>query len=101
MMMDPSAPGATPIAILCKDISLENFNSKHCNVYKYEVVGGLHSLLAKHQLTEKRPDDPFYKATMAEVYIALSDKQCLRLAHRHNANSHFVHHITHRDLVSV
>jgi len=76
MMMDPSAPGATPMAVLCKDISLENFNSKHCNVYKYEVVGGLHSLLAKRQLTEKHPDNPFYKVTMAEVYIALSDEQC-------------------------
>jgi len=38
---------------------------------------------------------------MAEVYVALSDEQCLRLAQRHNVNSHFVHHITHRDLVSV
>jgi len=47
MISDPSAPGATPMAVLCKDISLENFNSKHCNVYKYEVLGGLHSLLAK------------------------------------------------------
>ena len=101
MISDPSAPGATPMAVLCKDISLENFNSKHCNVYKYEVLGGLHSLLAKQQLTEAYPDNPFYKVTMAEVYVALSDEQCLRLAQRHNVNSHFVHHITHRDLVSV
>jgi len=89
------------MAVLYKDISLENFNCKHCNVYKYEVVGGLHSLLAKCQLTEKHPDNPFYKVTMAEVYIALSNEQCLWLAQCHNANSHFVHHIAHHNLVSV
>ena len=36
MTHDPAAPGATPMAVLCKDI--ENgaeFNEKYKNVYKY------------------------------------------------------------------
>ena len=40
MMLDPSAPGATPMAILCKDVtSIDQFNDKFVNVYKYEVLG--------------------------------------------------------------
>jgi len=101
MILDPTAPEATPMAVLCNDISLENFNRNHCNVYKYEVLGGLHSLLAKNQLPEEYPDNPFYKVTLAEVYVGLSDKQSLRLAQRHNLNSHLVHHTTHQDLVSI
>ena len=46
------------------------------------------------------PDNPFYKTTMADVYVGLSDEEALRLAQRHNSTSHFVHAITHRDLVS-
>jgi len=99
MLSDPSAPGATPLALLCKDVTSSNFNEKHLNVYKYEVVGGLHSFHAKSQLSKDYPDSPFYKVALAEVYVDLSDEQALRLAQRHNSNSHFVHKITHRDLV--
>ena len=38
---------------------------------------------------------------MAEVFVGLSDEEALRLAQRHNANSHFVHKVTHRNLVRV
>ena len=100
MVKDPSAPGAAPMVVLCKDVTVETFNSKYLSVYKYEVLGGLHSLLAKTQLSEQHPENPFYKTAMAEVYVALSDELSLRLAQRHNQNSHFVHKITHRDLVS-
>ena len=45
MVQDPSAPGATPIAVLCKDVEqITEFNMKHKNVYKYEVLGGLRTL---------------------------------------------------------
>ena len=101
MLLDPSAPGATPMAILCKDVSFTSFNEKHLNVYKYEVLGGLHSFQAKLELTKEHPDNPFFKEALAEVYTSLSDEQALRLAQRHNANSHFVHKITHRDLVCM
>ena len=99
MVLDPSAPGATPMALLCKDVSFSNFNEKHLKVYRYEVLGGLHSFLAKSELVKDFPDNPFFQEVLAEVYLDLSDEQSLRLAQRHNANSHFVHRITHRDMV--
>ena len=99
MILDPSAPGATPMAVLCRDVSLSSFNEKHLNVYKYEVLGGLHSFRAKMELMKEFPTNPFYQEALAEVYLELSDEQALRLAQRHNTNSHFIHRITHRDLV--
>lgn len=102
MISDPSAPGATPMAVLCKDVeAITEFNMKYKNVYKYEVLGGLHTLVAKGQLAEEYPDNPFFQTAMAEVYVGLSDEEALRLAQRHNLNSHFVHKVTHRDLVST
>ena len=101
MVLDPSAPGATPMALLCKDVStLEQFNDRFANVYKYEVLGGLHTLKAKAQLSQMYPDNPFFQHTLAEVYVGLTDEQALRLSQRHNVNSHFIHKITHRDMVS-
>ena len=36
MIKDPSAPGAAPMAVLCKDInSIDTFEMKHKNVYRY------------------------------------------------------------------
>ena len=52
-------------------------------------------MVAKTQLMDEYPDNPFYKVVMAEVYIGLSDEEMLRLAQRHNLNSHFIHKITH------
>ena len=99
MIADPAAPGATPMAVLCKGV--EDFNPKYKDVYKYEVLGGLHTMLAKAQLAEEFPENPFFNTVAAEVYVALSDEEALRLAQRHNLNSHFVHELTHRDLVSA
>ena len=90
------------MAVLCKDMKEpEGFNAKHKNVYTYEVLGGLHSLIAKTQLSMEHPENPFFKVAVADVYIGLSDEEALHLARRHNDNSHFVHKMTHRDLVSV
>ena len=92
MIKDPSAPGATPMVVLCKEVhTVKDFNVKYLNVYHYEVLGGLHSLLAKTQLNEEYPENPYYKVAIAEVYLGLSDEQALRLAQRHNQNSHFVY----------
>ena len=98
MLNDPAAPGATPMAVLCKGV--DNFNAKYKGVYKYEVLGGLHTMLAKNQLADEFPDNPYFTTAMAEVYVGLTDEEALRLAQRHNLNSHFVHKLTHRDLVS-
>ena len=102
MIEDPSAPGAAPMAVLCKDCQVvADFNMNYKYVYKYEVLGGLHTLVAKTQLAEEYPENPFYTTVMAEVFVGLSDEEALRLAQRHNLTSHFVHKVTHRDLVSV
>ena len=51
MLADPAAPGATPMAVLCIDVEVAtDFNVKYKSVYKYEVLGGLHTLVAKTQL---------------------------------------------------
>ena len=56
MVGDPSAPGATPMAVLCTNVECPSeFNMKYKNVYKYEVLGGMHTLLAKTQLSEEYP----------------------------------------------
>lgn len=96
MVKDPSAPDVTPMVVLCKDAqTVEAFNPKYLNVYKYEVLGGLHSLLAKNQLTEEHSENPYYKVALAKVYLGLSDEQSLKLAQHHNYNSYFVHIVTH------
>lgn len=68
-------------------------------MYKYEVLGGMHTYLAKSQLAQEIPDNNLYKFVSAEVYVGLTDDKALRLAVRHNQNSHFTHKVTHRDLV--
>ena len=79
-------------------INLKNFK-RYKIVYKYEVLGGLHTYLAKFQLNQEFPENLFYKYISADVYVGLSDEQALRLAQRHIQNAHIVHKITHCDLV--
>lgn len=68
MLLNPPAPGATPMAVLCKDVDeVSEYRAKYKNVYKYEVLGGLHTLVAKSQLTEEYPDNPYFKVALAEV----------------------------------
>ena len=101
MTKDPSAPGSSSMAVLRKDIeTTSDFSIKYKNVYKYEVLGGLHTLVAKTQLMSEYPNNPFFKSVMADVHIGLTDEEALRLAQCHNLNSHFIHKVTHRDLVS-
>lgn len=69
--------------------------------YSYEVLGGLHTLMAKSQLISEIPDNPYFKNCLAEVYVGLSNEEALRLSQRHNQTSHFVHSVTHRDLVCL
>ena len=37
----------------CAKMLSSNFNEKHLNVYKYEVLGGLHSFQAKAELLKE------------------------------------------------
>ena len=80
MILDPSAPGTTPMVVLCKDVSFANFYENHLNVYKYKALGGLHSFQAKSELRKEYPNNPFFEEVLVEVYVDLSDEQVLRLA---------------------
>ena len=62
--------------------TVEDFNSKHKNVYKYEVLGRLHTFLAKSQLAQEIPDNDMYKVVNADVYVGLAS---LCLAQRHQS----------------
>ena len=100
MLRDPVGPGAAPLALLCIDKTTKaEFNTKYKAVYKYEVLGGLHTYLARSQLSQEVPDNEHYRFVNGYVYVGLTDEEALRLATRHNQNSHFTHKITHRDLV--
>ena len=57
--------------------------------------------MAKQQLSQEYPDNPFYASVLADVYVGLTDEEPFRLAQRHNLNSHFVHKVSHRDLVCL
>ena len=101
MLTDPAGPGAAPLAVLCKDVQrVSDFQKIYKAVYKYEVLGGLHTFTAKSQLAEEILGVEYYKYANVEAYVGLSDEQALRLAQRRNQNSHFTHSVTHRDLVS-
>ena len=71
------------------------FDQRHTAGYRYEVLGGLHTFLAKSQLCQEQPDVTHFKNVIAEVYVSLTDDEALRLATRHNENSHFTHKVTH------
>lgn len=102
MVRDPAAPGAAPVAVICKTVkTISAFKHKCKDVYKYEVLGGLHTMLAKDQLSKEYPRCEFFQVVTADVYVGLNDEQALRLAQRHNVTSHFTHKITHRDLVRI
>ena len=102
MLAHPSAPGACPMAVLCNSVVCpEEFQSKRKNLYEYEVLGGLHSLMCKNQLSIEHPNNPYFKTAVAEVYVGLTDEQALCLARRQNDHSHLVHNVTHHDLEKV
>ena len=77
MLKDPVAPGASPMAVLCREISKQSeFQEKVKNIYHYEVLGGLHTYIAKSQLAQEMPEIPYFSA---EVYVGLSDEQALKV----------------------
>lgn len=81
--------------------SVTEFEDRLKYVYKYEVLGGLHTTVARADLHKEYPDKPIFSQILAEVYVGLSDDEALRLSSRHNVNGHFIHKMTHRDHVSI
>ena len=48
--------GVPPLAVLCTDVkSSDEYQTKYTKVYKYEVLGGLHSITARKELLEEMP----------------------------------------------
>ena len=94
---DPSGPGVSPVAVLCIDVSKEDFAERLKDSYRYEVLGGQHTVAAKTELFNENPDNVLFSHVLAEVY---ADK-ALRLASRHNRNGHFIHRMSHKDYVSI
>ncbi len=56
-----------------------------------------YSLGKKDSIAAKSPDNTLLQTVLAEVYVGLTDDEALRLASRHNTNSHFIHKLIHRD----
>ncbi|XP_064397804.1 uncharacterized protein LOC135344519 [Halichondria panicea] len=99
---DPSAPGVPPIAVLCISVeSIDVFDTNRVDAYKYELLGGQHTALARRIVAAKSPDNTLLQTVLAEVYVGLTDDEALRLASRHNTNSHFIHKMTHRDYLEA
>ena len=96
---DPFGPGVPPKAVVYSSIkSNDKFKMDIALQYSYEVHGGSHSYAARLKLLAIYPDDEHLYA-ISDVYVALSDAKCLRLAARHNINGHFHCEMFHRDYV--
>ena len=102
MTEDPFGPGVPPMAVVCTSVkSVEEFKMDFALHYAYEVHGGSHSYAARLKLLAIHPDDEQFLYALSDVYVALSDAECLRLAARHNINGHFHCEMSHRDYVSI
>ena len=56
MRADPVAPGIPPLALHCIDVSKkEDFLEHLAGQYAYEVLGGMHTVVARKELLEEVP----------------------------------------------
>ena len=68
MVVDSSAPGVCPTAVLCKNVTTPSeFQLKYKDTCEHEVHGGLHSLLCKNQLSLEYLDNPYFKVAVADA----------------------------------
>ena len=95
---DPSGPGVPPVAVLC--VGVDDFSERYKDFYRYEVLGEQYTAAAKAKLLKENPGNSLFNQVFAEVYMGLTDRECLRLASRHNTNGHFIHRMSHKDYVS-
>lgn len=94
---DSSGIGIPPLAIHCKDVrSVNAFDERLKDVYRYEVFGGLHGVTARQELNEEGLN---FETISCHVYAGLTNEEALWLSSRHNANGQFQHRMTHRDYV--
>ena len=58
MKADPIAPGIPLLALQltdCRESKQEDFKAHLAGQYQYEVLGGLHSLMARQELVREAP----------------------------------------------
>ena len=56
MLDDPTALGIPPLALLCTDVSQKASFLMHLkDQYRYEVLGGLHTVTARQELLDELP----------------------------------------------
>jgi hypothetical protein len=58
---------------------VDNFSDKFLSVYKYEVLGGQHTALAKQRLHQQNSSNPLFREVLAEVYVGLTTDKSLTL----------------------
>ena len=98
ILADPSGPGVPPVAVLC--VGVDDFSERYKDSYRYEVLGGQHTAAAKAELLKENPGNSLFNQVFAEVYMGLTDRECLWLASRHNTKGHFIHRMSHKEYVS-
>ena len=57
------------MAVLCVDVSKEDFAERLKDSYHYEVLGGQHTVAAKSELLKENPDSALFSHVLAEVYM--------------------------------
>ena len=57
---DPSGPGVLPVAVLCINISKEDFVERLKDSYWYKVLGGQHTVAAKAELLKENRDSVLF-----------------------------------------
>ena len=81
---DPGGIVIPPLAVQCKDVrSKEVFEERLKNVYRYEVLGGVHGFTARQELNMEGFK---FETISCHVHAGISDKEALWLSSRHNAN---------------
>lgn len=97
---DNSGIGIPPFAVVCLSVSEKGkFEEWHKDVYRYEVHGGLHGIMARKEIAKKEDINQSSLMVWCHVYACLPDEEALWLASRHNFNGHFNHRMSHRNYV--
>ncbi|MCO5555464.1 hypothetical protein L7F22_009009 [Adiantum nelumboides] len=89
LMKDKPTTNVLPLLVLLDLASCPNkasFVKSRIESYKYFVLGGTHSLVARKELCAEYPFVESYKIVLAWVYAGLSDEDAKTLALDHNVD---------------
>jgi len=57
------------VVVLCIDVSTEDFTNRLKDSYRYEVLGGQHTVAAKTELFKDNPDNVLFSHVLAEYML--------------------------------